>query len=208
MLTAYRPGQLAIAAGSQELDESPAEVLEKLLDELPRGSVLVADAEFSSSACLKLLLEKYGEGALAGFLVRANKQWHRKLWERLGRESYGVPVPVKLMGHDLYAWKFVLKTRGGAVSAMLLSTSPRLGPELYRRRWSVEVFFRLVKELMPPCRLRSLEGRLLLFWAALLLALLAVLLGGLPALRRCLGRLLRRPAGAAALCLAAAAWPA
>jgi len=208
MLVAYMPGQLAAAAGPQAPGEAPDEVLEKLLDELPRGSVLVADAEFSSAACLEKMLGKLDKGELAGFLVRANKQWHRKLWERLEREPYGVPVPVKLMGHDLYAWRVMLKTREGPRSAMLLSTSPKLGPELYRRRWNVEVFFRIVKELMPPCRLRSLEGRLLLFWAALLLALLAVLLGGLPAVRRCLRGLLGRSAGAAALRLAAAAWPA
>ena len=140
MLVAYRPGQLAVAAGPQAPGEAPDEVLEKLLDRLPRGSVPVADAEFSSAACLKHLLEKLDEGALVGFLVRANRQWHAELWERLEREPYGVPVPGKLMGHELYAWRFMLKTRKGPRSAMLFSTSPRLGPELYRGRWSVEIF--------------------------------------------------------------------
>ncbi|RLE95583.1 MAG: hypothetical protein DRJ55_01580 [Thermoprotei archaeon] len=204
MLVAYTPGRAVIAVGPEGPAESPADTLEKLLEELPRGSVLVADAEFSSRRCLELLLEKLDEGALAGFLVRANRRWHAELWERLGREPYGVPV--KYAGRELYAWRVLLKTRGGAVGAMLISTSPGLGPELYR--WRVELLFRSAKELMPPCRLRSLEGRLLLFAVALLAAVLAELFGGLPALRRCLGRLLYPGWGRALLRRLTAAWPA
>jgi len=208
MLVAYTPGRAVIAVGPEGPADSLADTLEKLLEELPRGSVLVADAEFSSRRCLELLLEKLDEGALAGFLVRANRRWHAELWERLEHEPYGAPVPVKYAGRELYACRVLLKTRGGGVSAMLISTSPRLGPELYRRRWRVELLFRSAKELMPPCRLRSLEGRLLLFAVALLAAVLAELFGGLPALRRCLRHLLYPGWGRVLLRRLVAAWPA
>ena len=46
----------------------PADTLEKLLEELPRGSVLVADAEFSSRRCLELLLEKARRRRVGGLL--------------------------------------------------------------------------------------------------------------------------------------------
>lgn len=107
-------------------------------------------------------------------------------------------MPVEYANRELYAWRVLLKTRE-AVGAMLISAGPWLGPELYRGRWRVELVFRSAKELMPPCRLRSLEGRLLLFAIALLAAVLAELFGGLPALRRRLGRMLYP--GWAALCL-------
>lgn len=91
MLVAYTPGRTAVAVGPEGLADSPADTLEKLLEELPRGSVPVADAEFSGRRCLELLLEKLKEGALAGFLVRANRRWHAELWgearERVPRRS-------------------------------------------------------------------------------------------------------------------------
>ena len=116
-------------------------------------------------------------------------------------------MPVEYANRELYAWRVLLKTRE-AVGAMLISAGPWLGPELYRGRWRVELVFRSAKELMPPCRLRSLEGRLLLFAVALLAAVLAELFGGLPALRRCLGRLLYPGWGRALLRRLTAAWPA
>ena len=96
-MLAYTLGRAVVAVGSEGLAGSPADTLEKLLEKLPRGSVLVTDAEFSSRRCLELLLEKLEEDAVTGFLVRANRRRH-KLWERLEREPYGVPRARQIRG--------------------------------------------------------------------------------------------------------------
>jgi len=184
VLVLYSPGRLAVAAGLRNAFRGLDELLREALRLARPGSVLVADAEFSSRKCMRVLLEALDAGLIAGFLVRANRRWWPGPW---GMAARGSPAAFVWRRHTLYAWRSTLETRDGRVEALFISSSPSLGPGLYARRWRVETFFRSAKSLMPPHELRRPQSVLLLFAVCCLLALM---LEDKPELRRSLRRLL------------------
>ena len=176
LLVAYSPGRLAVLVGLETMSTDKEELYKSMLAKAPRGSVVVADAEFSSKAGLGALLDAADRGLIRGFVVKASRRWWGGAWEAVRQARRGTPVPVEVLGRTVYAWRVVEKkrSRGRVVEkeAMLFSSSPSFGPGLYRRRWKVEALFEAVKGRLPLMKFRKCQSRLLVFAFVLLLCFL------------------------------------
>ena len=176
LLVAYSPGRLAVLVGLETMSTDREELYKSMLAKAPRGSVVVADAEFSSKPAMGALLDAVDEGSIRGFVVKANRRWWSRAWEAVRQARRGSPVPVEVLGRTIYAWRVVEKkrSRGRVVEkeAMLFSSSPSFGPGLYRGRWRVEALFEAVKGRLPLMKFRKCQSRLLVFAFVLLLCFL------------------------------------
>lgn len=131
--------------------EFKEDLLRTLLERAGSGRVFVSDAEFSSKECLAELWKGVDQGLITGFVVRGNPVWHRALYRFKG-SPMGCRGKVELWGRVLW----VHKVKFGKEVGYLLSSSRELGPEVYRARWVIEVYFRDAKDLLPrmcptPC---------------------------------------------------------
>lgn len=95
---------------------------------------------------------------IKGFVVRGNPTWHRVL-HRFKGLPVGCRGRVRLWGRNVW----VYKVRLGREIAYLLSSSRRLGPDQYKARWAIEVYFRDAKELLPRMCFHTLAARLAIF---------------------------------------------
>jgi len=134
------------------------DLLKDLLQRAGSGRVFVSDAEFSSKECLKELWIGVDQGTIKGFVVRGNPRWHRLLYRFKG-SPLGCRGRVKLWGRNVWVYKVKL----GREIAYLLSSSRDLGPDLYKARWAIEVYFRDAKGLLPRMCLHTLAARLAVF---------------------------------------------
>ncbi|MFW6117309.1 MAG: hypothetical protein ACOC6G_01830 [Thermoproteota archaeon] len=139
------------------------DLLHDLLQRAGCGRVFVSDAEFSSKECVRMLWEAVDQGLITGFVVRGNPRWHRVLYRFQGL-PVGCKKRVKLWGREVWIHKVKL----GSETAYLLSTSPVLGPEVYRARWAIEVYFRDAKHLLPKICLHTLAARLAIFASSII----------------------------------------
>jgi len=157
LLAAASSGSICYLAHKSMLDWKE-DLLGELLERAGSGRVLVADGEFGSKECMKHLWRGVENGLLEGFVVRGNPRWHRILYRFKGSHP-GLKKRVRLWGRTVW----VYKTRLGDETGYLLSSSPDLGPRQYRARWSIEVYFRDAKDLLPRMCLHSLPARLAVF---------------------------------------------
>lgn len=153
-------------------------LLRCLLDDLPEGTLLVADAGFTG---FDLLGELRRRGV--SFLIRVGSGV--RLLRKLGyyrREGK----------HTVYLWPDAQRERPplvlrliGVGSACLITdvTDPRelsksMASELYRRRWGLEVAFRSLKQTLQRRKVRSgapANARIELHWAVVGLWILTLL---------------------------------
>jgi len=138
--------------------EFKEDLLRDLLKREGSGRVFVSDAEFSSKECLEELWEGVDHGLIAGFVVRGNSRWQRVLYRFKG-SPVGCKGKVKLWGRDVWIHKVKL----GREIGYLLSSSRERGPDTYKARWAIEVYFRDAKDLLPRMCLHSLAARLAVF---------------------------------------------
>jgi len=157
LLAAANNGSICYLASKSMLDWKE-DLLWDLLERAGSGRVLVADGEFGSKECIKHLWRGVDTGLLEGFVVRGNPRWHRILYRFKGSQP-GLKKRVKLWGRT--AW--VHKARLGDETGYLLSSSSDIGPDTYRARWSIEVYFRDAKNLLPRMCLHNLPARLAVF---------------------------------------------
>jgi hypothetical protein len=153
-------------------------LLRSLLDDLPEGTLLVADAGFTGFDLLSELRRRR-----LSFLIRVGSGV--RLLRRLGyytREGK----------HTVYLWPdaqrerppLVLRLiRVGSVCLITDVTDPRelssaMASELYRRRWGLEVAFRSLKQTLQRRKVRSgtpANAQVELNWAVLGLWVLTLL---------------------------------
>jgi hypothetical protein len=133
-------------------------LLRTLLERAGSRRVFVSDAEFSYKDCVAELWNGVDQGLITGFVVRVNPVWHRVLC-RLKGSPTGCKDKVELWGRVLRVHKVKL----GKEVSYLLSSSRELGPEVYRARWVIEVYFRDAKDLLPRMCLHTLPARLAVF---------------------------------------------
>lgn len=133
-------------------------LLKNLLQRAGSGRVFVSDAEFSSKECLDELWTGVDQGLIMGFVVRGNPRWHRVLCRFKG-SRVGCKGKVKLW--ERYVW--VHKVKLGREIGYLLPSSHDLGPDIYKARWGIEVYFRDAKDLLPRMCLHTLVARLVVF---------------------------------------------
>jgi hypothetical protein len=150
--------------------QSERTLLRSTLDELPEGTLLVADAGFTG---FDLLSELSRRGV--SFLIRVGRG------VRLLRELGYYRCEGK---HTVYLWPdarrdqppLVLRLiRIGSVFLITDVTDPRelsgsMASELYSRRWGLEVAFRSLKQTLQRRKLRSctpIHARIELAWAVL-----------------------------------------
>jgi len=138
--------------------EFKEDLLKDLLQKAGSGRVFVSDAEFPSKECLEDLWAGVDQSLIMGFVVRGNPRWHRVLYRFKG-SPVGYKGKVKLWGRDVWVHKVKL----GKELAYLLSSSRDLGPDIYKARWAIEVYFRDAKYLLPRICLHTLAGRLTVF---------------------------------------------
>lgn len=138
--------------------EFKEDLLKDLLQRAGYGRAFVSDAEFSSKECLEELWAGVDKGLITGFVVRGNPRWHRILYRFKG-SSMGCKGKVKLWGRDMWVHKVKL----GREIGYLLSSSRELGPDIYKARWAIEVYFRDAKYLLPRMCLHTLAARLVVF---------------------------------------------
>lgn len=138
--------------------EFKEELLKGLLREAGSGRIFVSDAELSSKGCLKELWEGVDQSLIMGFVLRGNPRWQRVLYRFTG-SPVGCKGKVKLWGRDVWVHKVKL----GREIGYLLSSSRDLGPDIYKARWAIEVYFRDAKDLMPKMCLHTLAARLAVF---------------------------------------------
>lgn len=143
--------------------EFKEDLLRDLLRRAGSGRVFVSDAEFSSKECLKELWEAVDKNLIAGFVVRGNPRWHRILYRFQGL-PVGCKGRVSLWGRN--AW--VYKVKLGREIAYLISSSRRLGPDQYKARWAIEIYFRDAKDLQPRMCLHTLAARLAVFASSII----------------------------------------
>jgi len=143
--------------------EFKEDLLRDLLRRAGCGRVFVSDAEFSSKQCLRELWEGIDKKLITGFVVRGNPAWHGVLY-RLKGSPVGCRRRVRLWGRDVWVYKIRL----GREIAYLLSSSPRLSPEVYKARWAIEVYFRDAKDLQPRTCLHTLAARLAIFASSII----------------------------------------
>jgi hypothetical protein len=139
------------------------DLLHDLLHRAGCGRTFISDAEFSSKECLKELWQAIDKELITGFVVRGNPRWHRILYR-----FQGLPVGCKrrmtLWGRKIWVYKVKL----GREIAYLLSSSRRLGPDQYKARWAIEVYFRDAKNLQPRMCLHTLAARLAIFASSII----------------------------------------
>ncbi len=138
--------------------EFKEDLLQELLQRAGSGRVFVSDAEFSSKECLEELWKGIDQNLIVGFVVRGNPRWHRVLYRFKG-SAVGCKGKVKLWERDMWVHKVKL----GKELAYLLSSSRDLGPDTYKARWAIEIYFRDAKYLLPRMCLHTLAGRLTVF---------------------------------------------
>ena len=159
LLAAASGGSVCYLAHKSMLDWKE-DLLQDLLGRAGSGRILVADGEFGSKKCMKRLWEAVDTGLLEGFVVRGNPRWHRLLYRFQGA-PLGLKKRARLWGREVW----VYKARLGDETGYLISSSPDLGPREYRARWSIEVYFRDAKDLLPRMCLHTLPARLAVFAA-------------------------------------------
>jgi hypothetical protein len=138
--------------------EFKEDLLEDLIERAGSGRVFVSDAEFSSKECLDRLWGGVDRSLIKGFVVRGNPRWQRVLYRFKG-SPVGWRGKVKLWGREVWVHRVKL---GGEVG-YLLSSSRDLGPDIYRARWAIEVYFRDAKDLLPRMCFHTLAARLAVF---------------------------------------------
>jgi len=143
--------------------EFKEDLLKDLIGRAGSERVFVSDAEFSSKQCLRELWEGMDKNLIKGFVIRGNPTWHRVLY-RFKCLPAGCKGRVKLWGRNMWVYKVKL----GKEVAYLLSSSHRLGPEHYKARWAIEVYFRDAKELLPRMCLHTLAARLAVFSSSII----------------------------------------
>lgn len=139
------------------------DLLRDLLHRAGCGRTFVSDAEFSSKECLKELWEAVDNDLIMGFVVRGNPRWHRILYRFKGL-PVGCKRRVNLWGRNMWVYKVKL----GREIAYLLSSSFGLGPDQYKARWVIEVYFRDAKQLQPRMCLHTLAARLTIFASSII----------------------------------------
>jgi len=165
--------------------ESEQVHLRGMLDELPEGSLLVADAGFTGFELLTALLERK-----VNFLVRMGS--NRKLLK--GLED----VRVETHGEEVWFWPKKQQSKAPPLRLRLIRIEqPRRSPvclvtnvldrraltdqqirQFYRRRWSQEVFYRSFKRTLGHYQMRSgspEEARRELDWAMMAYLLMGLL---------------------------------
>jgi len=143
--------------------EFKEDLLRDLLQREGSGRVFVSDAEFSSKECLEELWKGVGQGLIEGFVVRGNPRWHRVLYRFRGSPP-GLKGRVKLWGREVWVYKIKL----GREIGYLISSSRDLGPDTYKARWAIEVYFRDAKDLLPRMCLHTLPARLAVFGSCII----------------------------------------
>jgi len=145
--------------------EFKEDLLRDLIQREGFGRVFVSDAEFSSKECLKELWGGIDHGLITGFVVRGNPRWQRVLYRFKG-SPMGCKGKVKLWERDVWVHKVNL----GKEIAYLLSSSRELGPDVYKARWAIEVYFRDAKGLLPRMCLHTLPARLAVFASCIIVS--------------------------------------
>jgi len=143
--------------------EFKEDLLQDLLIRAGSGRIFVSDAEFSSKGCLRELWGGVDHGLITAFVVRGNPRWHRALYRFRGA-PVGCKGRVKLWGREVW----VHKVRLGKEVGYLLSSSRESGPEVYKARWIIEVYFRDAKDLLPRMCLHTLAARLAVFASSII----------------------------------------
>jgi len=138
--------------------EFKEDLLEDLIERAGSGRVFVSDAEFSSKECLDRLWGGVDRSLIEGFVVRGNPRWQRVLYRFKG-SPVGWRGKVNLWGREVWVHKVKL----GREVGYLLSSSRDLGPDRYKARWAIEVYFRDAKDLLPRMCLHTLAARLAVF---------------------------------------------